>query len=114
MASFHVRGKVCIALFQVRSKFAVFAPHIEVSNADFALHMEGSNADFALHMARRHSFRDQKKLKLPFLTVFKNNVSNHLYLRSLYMIYLTTFKNKNILRESAFKGNYVSCFIITF
>ena len=75
----------------------VFAPHIEGSNADFALHMEGSHADFAQHMERRHSFRDQKIAKVAISASF---FLNHLYLN---MTYLTTFKNKNILRERYFK-----------
>ena len=47
-------------------------PHIEGSNADFAPHMEGSYVDFASHMERRHSFKDQKQLKLSFLSILKN------------------------------------------
>ena len=38
------------------------------------LHIEVSHVDFCPHMERRQSFMDQKKLKLPFLPLIKNNL----------------------------------------
>ena len=93
-----------MAPFQVWSQFAVIAPHIEGSNADFAPHMEGSHTDFAPHMVRRHSFRDQKKLRLTFL-IFKKKFCQTTYILEVYMTYLTTCENTTILRESTFKNN---------
>ena len=98
---FHVRSKVCI---QVRSKFAIFAPHIEGSNADFANHMEGSHADFDPHMERRHCFRDQQIAKIAIYVNFLRYVCQTTNILKIYMTYLTTFENKNILRECYSKG----------
>ena len=70
------------------------------SNADFAPHMEGRHEDFAPHMEQRHSFRDQMIRKLLLLPrdLFKST-----NILRVYMTYVTTFENKNMLRESAFK-----------
>ena len=100
MAPFHVRSKVCIAPLYGLSKDLTFAPHLEGSNVDFALHMEGSNADFAPHMEQRNSFIEKQKAKMAIFYHSNFLCPNPLY---LYMIYVITFENKNILRESTFK-----------
>ena len=83
MASFHVRSKVSIAHIHVRSKVCQFAPHIDGSNADFAPHIDGSNADCNI-------------ISVNFQKIFLQNN----YILGVYIIYLTIFENKNILRES--------------
>ena len=114
MAPFHVRSKVSIAPIHVRSKVCKFAPHMDGSNAEFALHMEGSHADFAphmegshadfaLHMERRHSFRDQIIAKTASIGNFQRELFKTTNILGGYMTYVTTFKKKNILRESSVK-----------
>ena len=99
MAPFHVRSKVCIAPFYVRSKDCKFTPHLAGSNADFAPHMEGSHADFAPHMERRHSFKDKQIAKIAiFFFLFQTT-----YILWIYMIYVTTLKNK----QKYFEGEYL-------
>ena len=89
----------------MQSNDCKFAPHLEGSNADFAPHMGGSHADFAPHMEQRHSFWYEQ--------IAKNAISASIfffffsitYIIGIYMIYVTTFENKNILKESTFKRN---------
>ena len=100
---FHVRSKVCIAPIHVRSKVCKFAPHMDESNADFAPHMEGRHADFAPHMERRHSFRDQKIAKTACFANVQRELFKTTNILGVYMTYVTTFENRNILRESTFK-----------
>ena len=72
MSPFDVWSKVCMALLHVRSNsvhcslpcLERICSHMKGSNADFAPHMEQSNADFNQHMEQRHSFKEQKLLKI--------------------------------------------------
>ena len=100
MSPFYVRSKVCMASFHVWSKVCKFAPHMDGSNADFALHTEGSHADFAPHMEQRHSFRDQILTKTASVANFQRELFKTTNSLGFYMTYVTTFENKNILRES--------------
>ena len=102
MAPFHVRRKVCIALFHVRIEVCKFALHMDESNADFAPHMEGRHADFAPHMEQRHSFRDQKIAKTAISANFQRELLKTTNIAGVYMTLVTTFENKNFLRESTF------------
>ena len=96
MAPFHVRSKVCIASFYVRSKYCIFA-----------LHLKGSNADFAPHMEWRHSFREPKNTKIAISAqIFFFFLFQTTYILEIYMIYVTTFENKNTLRESTIKETW--------
>ena len=79
------------------------------SSADFASHIEGSHADFAPHMERRISFRDKKMAKIAISANKKNIFFQTTYILGVYMTYVTTFGNTNILRESTFKA---ACLII--
>ena len=73
------------------------------SNADFAPHMEGSHADFAPHMERRRSFRDQIIAKTACFANVHRELFKTTNILGVYMTYVTTFDNTNILRESTFK-----------
>ena len=103
MAPFNVRSKVCFAPIHVRSKVCKFAPHMDWSNADFAPHMEGRQADFAPHMERRHSFRDKIIAKTAVFGNFQRELFKTTKILGGYKTYVTTFDNKNMLRESTFK-----------
>ena len=87
----------------MRSKFVDFASHMEGSNADFAPHLEGSHADFVPHMERRHSFRDQIIAKTASFANFQKELLKTTNIFGVYMAYVTTFENNNILRERTFK-----------
>ena len=104
MAPFHVRSKVCIAPFYVRSKVCIFARHLDGSIADFDPHMEGSHSDFAPHMLGRHSFRDQKIAKICNFVFFCKLFFDITYISGVYITYMTTIKNTNLLRESTFNA----------
>ena len=106
MALFHVWSKVCIAPIHVRSKVCKFAPHMDGSYADFAPDMEGIHADFAPHMERRHCFRDQIKAKTASFANFQRELLKITNFLGVYMTYVTTFDNTNILRESTFNICY--------
>ena len=75
---------------------------MEGSNADFALHMDGRHADFAPHMVRRHSFRDQIIAKTAIFANFQRKLLKTTNILGVYITYVTTFENKNILMESIF------------
>ena len=109
MAPFRVRSKVCIAPIHVRSKVCKFILDMDGGNADFALHMEGSYADFAPHMEWRHSFRDKIIAKTAWFANFEMELFKVTNILRVYMIYMTNFKNKNILRGSIFKRRFKSC-----
>ena len=104
MAAFHVRSKVCIAQIHLWSKVCKFAPHMDATNADFALHIEGSHEDFALHMERRHNFRDEIIAKTACFANVKRELFKTTNLLAVYITYVPTFENKNILRESTLNG----------
>ena len=106
MAPFNVQSKVCIAPINVRSKVCKFALHMDESNADFAPHMEGRHADFAPHMEQRHSCRDQKIAKFAIFANFLKYFFKTTYVLGVFMTYVTTFENKNILRESTFNFTF--------
>ena len=77
------------------------------SNADFAPHIEGKQADCAPHMERRHSFRDQIITKTAFFANFQREVLKTTDIFGVYMMYVTTFENKNILGVGTFKVQLV-------
>ena len=112
MSPFHVQSKVCIAPIHVQSKFANVAPHMDGSNADFAAHIEGRHADFAPHIERRHSFKDQKIAQIAISHRFLKEFVKTIYIAGVYMTYVTSFKNINILRESTFEKELVLKLII--
>ena len=91
MSPLYVRSKVCIAPFQLPSKVCI-APH-----------MDGSHADFALQLERRHSFNDQIGAKNACFANGQRELFKTTTILGVYMIYVTTFENVNILRESTFK-----------
>ena len=103
MAPFHVRSKVCMASIHVRSKVCKFAPQMDGCNADFAPHIEQSHADFAPHMERRHSCRDQIIAKTACFANVQRELFKTTNILEVYMTYVTTFENKNVLRESTFQ-----------
>ena len=103
---FHVLSKVCIVFFMCNAKYEYLfnVPNKltllkEKINAYFLPHMEWSDADFSTHMTRRHSFRYQQIAKVAkncnFGQFLKTTFSKHLFL-GVYVIYVTTFKNKKI------------------
>ena len=73
--------------------------HMDGSKSDFAPHMEGSHADFALHMERRHSFKDLIIAKTASFASFQKDLSKTTNILRVYMNYVTTFENKNIVRD---------------
>ena len=74
------------------------------SNADFAPHMEGSHSDFAPHIERRHSFRDQIIAKTACFANAQRKLFKTTHILGVYMTYVTTFENRNILRQSTFNA----------
>ena len=92
MAPFHVQSKVCITPFQVRSNFAVFAPHIEGSMQTLLCTWQEAMQT----LLRTWSGNTVSGTKIAKIAILANVLK-------VYMIYLTTFENKNILRESTFK-----------
>ena len=97
MAPFHVLSKVCIASFLVWSKLAVFGPHIKRSNADFSPHKEASHTP-----GSETHLKKPKKPNIIFLPI-KKKLCQTIYILEVYMTYLTTFRNRNILRERTIK-----------
>ena len=91
-----------MASIHVRSKVFKFAPHLDGSNANFASHMEGSHADLAPHMERKHSLRDQIRAKTSCFANVQKELFRNTNIVAVYMTYLITFENKNILRASTF------------
>ena len=73
------------------------------SNTNFALNIEGSHADLAPHMERRHSFKDQIIAKTESFSNIQRELFKTTNILGVYMTYVTTFKNTNILRETTFK-----------
>ena len=96
-------GGKCIAPIHVQSKVCKFAPHMDGSNADFAPHMEGSHSDFALHMGWRHSFRNQMIAQTASPVSYQRELFKTTNILRVYMTYVATFENRNILREVTFK-----------
>ena len=74
---------------------------MEGSNEDFNLHMDGRHADFAPYMERRHSFRDQIIATAIFAN-FQRKLLKTTNILGVYITYVTTFENTNILMESIF------------
>ena len=93
LASIHVQSKVCIAPFYVRSKDCKFAPPLKRSHADFAPHMK-----------QRHSFRDQQKAEIAISANLKNFFCQTPYILRCYIIYVTTFENK---QQKLFEEEYI-------
>ena len=90
---------------RAESKVCKYAPHMDGSNAHFAPHMEGRHTDFAPHMEGRHSFRDQIIAKTTIFANFQRELFKTTNIFGVYMTYVTTFENTNILRESTLKNS---------
>ena len=71
--------------------------HMDGSSADFALRMDWSHADYAQHMERTHSFRYKIIAQIKIFASFQK------YIIGVYIMYVTTFQNESILRESTNK-----------
>ena len=68
--------------------------------------MEERHPDFAPYLKRRYSFRDRQIAKNAISANLNLFFFQNTYILDNYMIYVTSFKSKNILRESSLKKKY--------